>query len=170
MRFLIIAAVSLMLFAPLATPSRAGEWDKKTSVTFDQPLEVPGRVLTPGTYVFKLLDSQSDRHTVEVYNKDQSKLITTLITVPDERLRPSGKTIMTFEERPARSPEALRAWFYPGDTVGQEFVYPESRARQIAKASGQHVLSMRDQSGNKTEIRAIQPSGEDVSLKDVHSH
>ena len=33
------------------------EWDKKTIFTFNAPVEVPGKVLTPGSYVFKLLNT-----------------------------------------------------------------------------------------------------------------
>ena len=160
----------------LLTPAaRADEWDKKTILTFSAPVEVPGHVLPAGTYVFKLLDSQADRHIVQIYNKDENNLIATVLAVPDERLEPRGKTIISFDERPSGSPEALRAWFYPGNTVGQEFVYPHSRAKEIAKRSGQHVLSMRGEDVSSDAVKkgdygAVQPTGEDVDIEQVHKH
>jgi hypothetical protein len=168
----VLAASSLGLLAPQA---KADEWDKKTILTFSAPVEVPGRVLPAGTYVFKLLDSPSDRHIVQIYNKDENQLIATVLAVPDERLEARGKTVITFDERTSGSPEAVRAWFYPGNTIGQEFVYPHSRAQEIAKRSGQHVLSMRGEDVSedalkKGEYGAVQPTGEDVDIEKVHKN
>ena len=111
----------------------------------------------------------------QIYDKDEKHLIGTVLAVPDERLEPRGKTVISFDERPSVSPEALRAWFYPGNTVGQEFVYPHNRAKEIARRSGQHVLSMRgdDVSSDalsKGDYGAVQPSGEDVDIEKVHKH
>jgi hypothetical protein len=138
-------------------------------------VEAPGRVLPAGTYVFKLLDSPADRHVVQIFNKDETKPIAEVLAIPDERLQPKGKTVITFDERPGNSPEALRAWFYPGNTVGQEFVYPRSRAKEIARRTGQHVLSMRGEDVSsdavkKGEYDAVQPTGEEVDIEQVHKH
>jgi hypothetical protein len=43
----------------LASVTLADTWDKKTIVTFNTPVEVPGKVLPAGTFVLKLLDSAS---------------------------------------------------------------------------------------------------------------
>jgi LPXTG-motif cell wall-anchored protein len=127
----------------LLTPrARADSWDKKTTVVFKQPVEIPGMVLAPGKYVMRLMDSQSDRHIVQIFNADESHLYATLLTIPDDLLRAEGKTVITFEERKAGSPEALKAWFYPGDPTGEEFVYPKPRAFQLAQESKQNVLAM----------------------------
>jgi len=80
----------------------------------------------------KLLDSPSDRHIVQIFNADETHLITTILAMPNYRLEPSGKTVFTFWETPPGQPPALRAWFYPGDNYGQEFAYPKSVATQIA--------------------------------------
>lgn len=122
---------------------RADVWNQQTKVTFSAPVEVPGTALQAGTYTFKLLGSPSDRNIVEIFNADGTQLEATILAVSDERLQPTGKTVMKFAERPANSPEALRAWFYPGKIYGQEFVYPYSWAKEIAKANQQSVLSTR---------------------------
>ena len=90
-------------------------------------------------YTFRLLDSPSYRHIVQIWNEDGSQLITTILAVPNYRLEATGDTVIKFRERPGDSPEALRAWFYPGDTFGQEFVYPKARAIQLAQASHEIV-------------------------------
>src|SRR5690348_3359671 len=131
--FCLLAASSL---GSVILPSaRADEWNKKTVVTFSQDVEVPGRVLPAGTYMFRLLDSPSDRHIVQIFNADGSQIITTILAINNYRLEPTGETVMKFSERPGDSPEALRAWFYPGDNFGQEFVYPKVRAIQLAVAT-----------------------------------
>src|SRR5271157_4767708 len=94
--------------------ANADERNQKTIFTFSGPVEIPGQVLDPGTYVFKLMDSPSDRNIVQVFNKDENHLYGTFLAVPDYRLKPAGKSIITFEERAADAPEAVRAWFYPG--------------------------------------------------------
>jgi hypothetical protein len=142
-------------------------------------------VLPAGTYTFKLLDSASDRHIVQIYNKDQSHLYATVMAIPDYRLHPTGKTVIKFEETAAGNPEALRAWFYPGDQFGQQFVYPKSRARELAKASNQPVLSMSDEASanmakpiksakepsvkalENTQVTAQEPSGQEVAMGKV---
>ena len=122
--------------------AKAGVWDQKTVITFSGPVEIPGQVLGAGTYVFRLADSASDRNVVQVYNKDETHLYGTFLTVPDSRLKPVGKTIINFEERAAGSPEAVKAWFYPDENYGHDFVYPKVKAVALAKANNQPVASM----------------------------
>lgn len=127
----------LALAAPLA--SLADEYDKKTIVTFSQPTEAPGIVLEPGTYVMKLLNSSSNRHIVEIMNERMNHLYALSFAVPAERVDPAGKTILTFYEASNGRPPALRKWFWPGDTIGQEFIYPKNQAQRIAAATKQKV-------------------------------
>ncbi len=132
--------ILFLLGAVVATPARADQWNKKTIVTFSQPVEVPGNMVLPaGKYVFKLLDSLSYRHIVQIWNEDETKLFTTILAIPNYRLEPTGETAIEFRERPGTQPQALRAWFYPGDSFGQEFAYPEKRALQLAEASNEIV-------------------------------
>jgi hypothetical protein len=141
-----IAPVLAMLATTVLTSTniRADEWDKKTIVTFNKPVEIPGRVLEAGTYVFKLLDSQSERHVVQVFDKGQDKLLATILAISDYRTSPADKTIINFEERSPGSPEAVKEWFYPGDNFGQLFVYPKAKAAQLAVANNQPVPAMPD--------------------------
>ena len=145
----IVLALGMFLgaFVPF---SRADEWDKTTKVKFSEPVQVPGTVLPAGTYVFRLLDSSSNRHIVQIYNEDHTKLITTVLAIPNERLQPSGKTVLTYDERPADQPVALAAWFYPGDNFGQEFAYPKSEAEQLSRLNKKEVPSLDSDEGSPT--------------------
>ena len=105
-------------------PSRAGadQLDKRTYLTFSQPVSIPGKVLPAGTYTFQLFDS-ADRHIVQIFNRKGTQLFATIRVVPDHRLTATGDTVVVFGERPAGVIKAIKHWFYPGDTEGQEFVY-----------------------------------------------
>jgi hypothetical protein len=113
----------LIGFGTLALLPGAGadQRDQKTVFTFTGPVEVPGQILPAGTYVFKLANSHSNRHIVQVFNKDENQLFSTFLAIPDYRLHPSEKTIIKFDERPVGSPDAIKGWFYPGRNYGHEF-------------------------------------------------
>jgi LPXTG-motif cell wall-anchored protein len=116
-----------------ASPARADLWNKKTILTVNEPIQVTDTVLQPGQYVLRLLDSQSDRHIVQIFNSNETHVINTVLAIPTERLRPTGKTQFTFWETPPGSYRALRTWYYPGDSYGQEFAYPK-HLQQVAMA------------------------------------
>jgi hypothetical protein len=135
-RFKVVATIFCLSLAALAFSAsvKADAWNKKTIVSFNQPVEVPGDVVLPaGTYVFKLLDSASNRHIVQIFNENQNHIYATVLAIPNYRLQVTGKTVITFVERPAGEPQAIKAWFYPGDNFGQEFVYRKSRTVEFAK-------------------------------------
>ena len=131
------------LIAAAVTPSaKADQWDKKTVITITEPVQVPSCcdpdhvvVLQPGTYVLALVDSLSDRHIVRVFQQDEKTVVTTILAIPNYRLKPTDKTAFQFWETPAGQPRAMRAWFYPGDNFGQEFAYPKTRSVEIAKVA-----------------------------------
>lgn len=151
--------ITLCVLGALIIPkARADGWDKKTKLTFNESVQVPGTTLSAGTYVFKLADS-SDRTIVQIWNEDETRLITTILAVADYRAKTPDKTIVSFDERPAGQPEALRAWFYPGDTSGVEFVYPKQRATELAQANQQPVLSVREDATDaaSTKTATVEP-------------
>src|SRR5580698_8464350 len=138
-RFVVAMASVGLLGVALSSSARADEWNKKTVMTVNEPIQVPNKVLPAGTYVIKLLSSPSDRHIVQIFNADETQLQTTILAIPNYRSQPTGKTVFTFWETPPGQPKALRAWFYPGDNFGQEFAYPKSAAVQIAAVAHQPV-------------------------------
>ncbi len=114
--------------------AKADEWNKKTVLTINEPIQVRDTLLEPGQYVFKLLNSSSDRHVVQIFNADQTHLINTILAIPKERMDPTSRSEFVFYETPAGTARALRAWYYPGDLVGQEFAYPK-HLHQIAQTA-----------------------------------
>src|ERR1700677_3983125 len=132
-----VGAVAALMLAASTVPfkAQADEWSKMTVLTIDQPIQVTKTVLEPGTYVFRLLDSPSNRNVVQIFNADQSHIITTILAIPNYRLQPTGDSRFAFYETPAGHPKALHAWFYPGDNFGQEFTYPKQLAMLTTTAA-----------------------------------
>lgn len=120
-------------------------------------------------YTFLLLDSNSDLNIVQIFNKQQTHLFATIVTGPDYRLQPTGRTVITFAETSAGNPLALRAWFYPGDPYGQQFVYPKSRVVETARRSNHPVLSMADTMASNISklIKSEKFNGQEVGIKQV---
>src|ERR1700686_4067751 len=150
----------------LAPTARADEWNKKTIMTVNESIQVPNKVLPAGKYVIKILDSPSDRHIVQIFNADETKLQTTILAIPNYRIQPTGKTVFSFWETPPGQPKALRAWFYPGDNFGQEFAYPKSAAVQIAAVAHQPVPTTEAVQATElkeAEVTQTQPEPQEVA-------
>src|ERR1700736_557306 len=125
----------LALTSILAQPVMADEWNKRTEFQFSGPVQIPGKVLAAGKYVFQLEDSESDRNIVEVFSEDSNgkeSLVATLMAIPDYMSETPDKPIVHFEERSSGTPEAIHSWFYPGENTGWEFVYPKGESLQTS--------------------------------------
>jgi len=182
----------MALMSAMFTPNASADaWNRKSVITFSGPVEIPPvhlkgwGVLPAGTYVFKIFDSQSDRHIVQIFSEDEKTVYATILAIPNYRLKATDKTVITFRERPAGQPEALRAWFYPGRNWGEEFVYPKAKAVEIAKFTNTPVLFTPAELPlevaspvrsvdepvvadlRRAPVMAIRPSGEEVQLAQV---
>jgi len=180
-----------LIGAAFSPSAKADDWNRKTVITFSQPVETPGvhiqgfAVLPAGTYVFKILDSKSDRHIVQIFNKDETVIYATVLAIPNYRLRATDKTVLTFRETAPGQPDVLRAWFYPGHNFGEEFVYPKAKALELAKVTNTPVLytsaevpaevTTPIQSAEEpvvvqlkqAPVLAVKPTGEDVEIAQV---
>src|SRR5271166_1370340 len=162
-----------LLVVPTVT---ADDWNRETVVTFSAPVEVPGvgaQTLPAGTYVFKIMDSPADRHIVQIFNQAEDHVYTTILAIPNYRLKATGKTVLTFRERGEGQPEAIHAWFYPGHEWGEEFVYPKTRALELAKIVNEPVLATPIDLPAPVEalktapVIAVKPTGEEVAVEEV---
>jgi hypothetical protein len=163
MRALKTIGCAAAFIVALASGARADEWNKKTILTFSGAVQIPGATLPAGSYVFKLADIPGNRHVVQVFDKDEKKLYTTMLAIPNDRMEPSDNPVVLFSERSSGSPQAVKVWYYPGDRIGNEFVYPKSQAMRIAKETRQSVLAMNDDAispGTAGEIPSSMRSAE----------
>lgn len=135
-----MCAIAIALVAFVAPAATAQSWSERTELKFSSPVMVPGATLQPGTYIFRLTDSQSDRHLVEISRKG-GETITLTQAVPTKRLEAKGDVVLEFNPTEAGSPPAIAAWFYPGSIYGHQFVYSDEEARKIAERTKTLVLS-----------------------------
>ena len=173
----LLCSLALVAMA-CAVNVQADTFDKKTVITFSEPFEVPGvdaQILPAGTYVFKVFESFGDRNIVQIFNADETHLFTTILAINNYRLKPTEKTVLTFKERGQGQPEAIKAWFYPDNAFGQEFVYSKKRALELAKIVNEPVLAMPIETNTvppaevlkSIKLEAIQPTGEEVPVTAV---
>jgi hypothetical protein len=192
-KFVVVALCVGVIWALSAPPAAGDDWDKKTTITVNQPFEVGGKVLPAGTYVLKVLDLAAHRTVVRVFGTDETTIYATVIGIRDFRLRPTDEGAVTFYESEPARPRALHAWFYPSYQSGIEFVYRKARAVEIAKVAQEHVIAIDEPElaaapppeppvGPRVEplveptveellrepLVVIEPGGEEVELAEVH--
>ncbi len=166
-----------MLCVLVAPKAKADDFNRKSIVTFSAPLEVGGtnpQVLPAGTYVFQVINPGAYSHIVQISNQDDTHIFTQIVAMPNYRLKSINKTVMTFSERPAGQPEALKAWFYPGREWGEQFVYDRPKAIQLAKETNETVLSTPVALAaapvevlKTAPVEAVTPAGETVETAQV---
>lgn len=163
---------AVLLFAALsfvpAAPAQS-TFHRTTKVTFSGPVEIPGKVLPAGTYTFMLnVLPSNETSIVQIRNEDGTKVLANLLTIPDYRLNPTGKTVITFSEHSANTPEAVRAWFYPGENYGHEFAYPRNRAVELASANNANVPAVPEGTNennlNNAHVTEVSPNGQESEV------
>src|SRR5918994_4462181 len=172
---LITSACSVVMLLTLsATPasSYGGPMDSRTDFTFNQPVELPGVTLPPGTYIFRFVDATTGRKVMQVQAKDASdKTYGMFLTISAERPKPSDDAELRFLETPAGAPAAVKTWWYPGNTIGREFIYPKSQARRIAQATNTTVLTTHAEYVTADQMKTadlayVSPTGQETALTD----
>ena len=117
--------------------------DQRTFFTFSAPYELPGgKVLPAGKYTFRIVDSPSNRHVVQILSEDGKDVHATILAIPAQRQDPPDDPEVRFMETVANAPPAVKTWWYPGRTIGHEFIYPKAQARRLAAAQREPVLTV----------------------------
>jgi len=171
-RVITTACAAAMMFTMSATPTFAqGQpMDSRTEFTFNRPVELPGVTLPPGTYIFRFVDGTTARKVMQVQAKDASnKTYGMFLTINAERPRPSDDAELRFLETPAGQPAAVKTWWYPGNTIGREFIYPKSQARRLAQATNTTVLTTKAENVSDAQMQTadlayVNQTGQETEL------
>jgi hypothetical protein len=123
----------LLAFLIILPAARADQGNQATKVTFNQAVQIPGRVLPARTYWFILPEDVNEHYQVRIFNADRTMLYATVFTNSAQRVQATGNSTFTFAERGSSQPQAIVTWFYPGDTTGHEFLYPKQVEKELAK-------------------------------------
>jgi hypothetical protein len=140
---LVVCAVAfLSALAGGTAIAQDNNWNQRTYFTFSAPVELPGKTLPAGTYLFKIVDSPSNRHVVQVFDKDEKMIHATILAIPAQRMEPSDEPEVRFMEVAANQPAAIKTWWFPGRTIGHEFIYPKDQALRLARGANATVLTV----------------------------
>jgi hypothetical protein len=131
--------IAFALFFELA--AHADESDQATTITFSQPIQIPGQVLPAGSYLFKLADGDSNQNIVQIFNAERTVLYATVPTIPTDRQEPTGDTVVALAEQGDEQPDALLKWFYPGRETGSESLYPKQKEKELAQDKQQTIVA-----------------------------
>jgi hypothetical protein len=128
----IVIGMILALGLLFEISAHADDSNQETTITFNAPIEIPGQVLSAGTYRFQLVAPDSDQDLVQIFSADGTRLYATLHTVEAERAEASGDAVVTLAAVDAGTPDLLVKWFYPGNTVGHQFVYSKQQEQKLS--------------------------------------
>ena len=164
MQVITLMLSATMVLSAISQEPLSYEWNKKSTLSIKDRVEVPGMVLEPGSYIVKLKESGEKRSVVEIRTSDETKVLATIVAVPDHRMRPDDDSEFTYHKVKGDAPSPIQSWFFAGDLVGLEFVYPKARALQIAKESNDYVMA----SNNIKDVVvvAVTPNGKEVVIDD----
>jgi hypothetical protein len=156
---LIVTALVIALVAVFSgTTAAQTDTRDRTFLTFSGPVEMPGVTLPTGTYVFKLADTPS-RNVVEVWDRDEKNMIGHWLFVQAQRPEASNDTVVMFKETAAGQTPAIHYWYYPGERIGKEFVYPKDQAVKIAARTNERVLSSDGDFNPDANVSSVDAAG-----------
>jgi hypothetical protein len=179
MRKIFVSACAAAMFATVnvgPAMAQGQPLDQRTEFTFNAPVELPGVTLPPGTYVFRFVDPNTQKKVMQVMTKDDQKTYGMFLVINAEREKPSEEAELRFMETPAGKPAAVKTWWYPGTTIGREFIYPKSQARRLAMATNTTVLTTKADSETvpttevaSADLEYVAPNGQESAVAQSNS-
>lgn len=155
--------LTLLVGLTLSVAAQQPDTRDRTIMTFSGPVELPGLRLESGTYVFRLADTAS-RNVIQVLSGDEKEMLGQWLFVSAERPEVTGDTVVTFRETSAASTPAVQFWYYPGEKIGKEFIYPKDQAMRIARRTGATVQTDDGPISAEASVTAeAQPSSAEVA-------
>jgi hypothetical protein len=156
-----------LVAALLPTTAQAQPADKLTYFTFSGPIALPGATLPAGRYAFRIVDTTTSRKVIQVLSDDEKKPYSMANTIPDQRRDAPKDATVSFYETPAGTPAAVKSWWYPGESIGYQFIYPRAQARQIAQQTHKPVLTTKTASTKNEETKSGSLSRIDENGRDT---
>jgi hypothetical protein len=164
--FSLLAGLGLLLLLAARPVSADDSW--RSPLTLGEPTEIPGTVLPAGKYMVKVIDTKQPRKVVQFLNADETKVVATVIAIPNYRVQTTGEGQFTYFQRAEGLPQALKSWFYPANNFGVEFVYPKAEAVKIAEARHEEVYAAESAKPEaREEVITITPQLKEVPVREL---
>ena len=139
-RIVALSALAALTFC-VSGVAQAQPADYRTYFTFSAPVTLPGITLPAGRYLFRLADPDTSRKVISVLSADGKTSLAMLHTIPNQLPQAPREAEVRFMETPANVPPAIKTWWYPGKSIGYEFIYPRQQALQLAQVTSEPVLT-----------------------------
>src|SRR5713101_5522362 len=150
----IIVGLIIAFTAFFELAAHADDSNLATTITFGQSIHIPGQVLPAGTYLFTLASPDVNQNLVQIFNSDGTHLYASLETAEAERPEPTGDTTVTLAQQGSGKPDVLLKWFYPGNDIGNEFLYSTQMEKELAHDTKQTVVANRQKVSNSDSTGA----------------
>lgn len=138
---MIASLAIVVLTLGIGSSAQAQTADYKTYFTFSGPITLPGVTLPAGKYIFRLADADTGRKVVSIQSEDGRRQLAMLHTIPNQAPKAPNDPEIRFMETSSNVPPPVKTWWYPGKSIGYEFIYPRAQAMQLAKVTTEPVLT-----------------------------
>jgi len=160
--------LALAFLCVLAVPVARADNAWRTPLRLSEPTEIPGKVLQPGAYVIKVVDTARIRSIVQFLNPDETEVIATVLAVPTRRVPAAEETEFTYFQRQEGAPQAMKSWIYPGENFGVEFVYPKAEAITLAEKTHETVYATpAPEPTIESEVVAVTPERKEIPYQSL---
>ena len=130
---------TLLLFSLAASNALLAGAEDQT-IALDQPLQIPGKTLNPGTYRFSVEDRLTDRAIVKITNL-QSQDYQFILTVPTKGIKSHHGTLVLFPSSAANK-QILQAWTCGDCGVPLQAIYSKAEAVAITEDTAKPVMAV----------------------------
>jgi LPXTG-motif cell wall-anchored protein len=166
-RTIVAAALGAALVLGSVTTVAAQTLDKRTYFTFSSNVTIPGVTLPAGKYIFRFVDA--NQAFMQVVSEDGRQSYAIFLTRQARRADVPNDPEVRFMETAAGMPRAIQTWWYPGQTIGWELVYPKEQARLLAKGTQRPVLTTVEAApaSKPAELALVSPTGEETKVAEA---
>jgi hypothetical protein len=102
-------------------------------MTTTEPVIVGNTLLAPGSHVWKQMDSPANLHIVQISNETTHRVEAVILAIPAYREVITSNNDIHYWETPVGYARAVRSWFRPGESYGQEFPYSTKAVLRLGR-------------------------------------
>ena len=136
----------LSFFATLVAIPSFAQNESTMNVHVDQAVAIPGYVLRPGDYIFRLEEQSNGSRVVAVTSADYKTVYGFIPIFPAERNPEDDATEVRTSPPDNTGLARIDSWFFPGEADGYRFIYSKAEIRKVDMIAQQMKLDT-NQSG-----------------------
>lgn len=127
-RFSLSVMFLILCLTFVAAMPALAQQDTVMNVQIDKAVAIPGHVLLPGSYTFRLVDSDTYPGFVQIISANESRDFGFIQVFTSKRQNVDGSKLLLSEPDQAGL-EHVVSWYFPGQTYGYRFIYSKRDLR-----------------------------------------